>query len=211
MFPASNLHRLCPQRRDKLSACYQPNPGGAKPCSSFAGRSCSAFVSPDAGRPAAKGRAGRIRPPDGFGAVLLTTLGFQGTAWLLMLFLFLATIKSAGARPWGFAGRNCRMRCSGCAGRHHPLPVVLGCSRFRRWVLTKNFWAGPGAPKEGSSPVTLLANTKSWWMRVYLGAFAVVLAPVAEEFIFRGMLYPFRSNNSAGRGWLGSASVLCLR
>src|ERR1039457_4745753 len=35
-----------PHRRDKLSACYPPNHGEAKPCSSFAGRSFSAFVSP---------------------------------------------------------------------------------------------------------------------------------------------------------------------
>jgi membrane protease YdiL (CAAX protease family) len=28
-------------------------------------------------------------------------------------------------------------------------------------------------------------------MKIYLGFFAVVMAPVAEEFIFRGMLYPF--------------------
>ena len=37
----------------------------------------------------------------------------------------------------------------------------------------------------------LLAGAKSWWTRVYVGAFAVVIAPVAEEFIFRGVLYPF--------------------
>ncbi len=36
----------------------------------------------------------------------------------------------------------------------------------------------------------MLTDATSPWLRVYLGFFTVVLAPVAEEFIFRGMLYP---------------------
>jgi uncharacterized protein len=34
-------------------------------------------------------------------------------------------------------------------------------------------------------------DAKSLWTTVYLGVFAVVIAPVAEEFVFRGMFYPF--------------------
>ena len=34
------------------------------------------------------------------------------------------------------------------------------------------------------------AGAKSPWLRVYLGFFAIVLAPVAEEFVFRGTLFP---------------------
>jgi membrane protease YdiL (CAAX protease family) len=37
----------------------------------------------------------------------------------------------------------------------------------------------------------LFTDAKSVWTTVYLGVFAVVIAPVAEEFIFRGMLFPF--------------------
>ena len=37
----------------------------------------------------------------------------------------------------------------------------------------------------------LIANAKSVWLRGYLGFFAMVLAPVAEEFVFRGVLFPF--------------------
>jgi len=39
--------------------------------------------------------------------------------------------------------------------------------------------------------VDLLINADSWWMRGYLVFFAVGLAPAAEEFIFRGVLFPF--------------------
>ncbi|HZI31846.1 MAG TPA: CPBP family intramembrane glutamic endopeptidase, partial [Candidatus Binatia bacterium] len=45
--------------------------------------------------------------------------------------------------------------------------------------------------------VDLLVGAQSPWMRGYLAFFAVVLAPVAEEFIFRGVLFPFIKQ----RGW----------
>jgi membrane protease YdiL (CAAX protease family) len=48
-------------------------------------------------------------------------------------------------------------------------------------------------------------------MRVYLGAFAVVLAPVAEEFIFRGMLYPFVKQLGSPRlAWVGVSFAFAL-
>ena len=53
-------------------------------------------------------------------------------------------------------------------------------------VLTRLGW-----PPGEQVAVMLISGAKSWWMQIYLGVFAVVLAPVAEEFIFRGLLYPF--------------------
>ena len=47
-----------------------------------------------------------------------------------------------------------------------------------------------GLPPEDQRAVEIFMNAKSFWLRAYLGLFAVVLAPVAEEFIFRGILYP---------------------
>jgi membrane protease YdiL (CAAX protease family) len=51
--------------------------------------------------------------------------------------------------------------------------------------LTKLGW-----PPDHQLPVQMFENADSWWMRAYLSVFAVCLAPVAEEFIFRGVLYP---------------------
>jgi len=146
-----------------------------------------------------------FRSPDGFGMVLLGTLGFQGwpgCSWCS----FFGNIKSAGARPWVFVGRNCRARCSDNTGLLILLPVALGLQQVSAVVLTKLGWQ----PEEQLA-VTLLAGTKSWWMRVYLGAFAVVLAPVAEEFIFRGMLYPFVKQLGWPRlAWFGVSFAFAL-
>ena len=127
-----------------------------------------------------------FRAPDGFGAVLLGTLGFQGVAWLLIL-LFLRQHQAGWREALGFRGPQLpRALLLAVLAVIILLPVALGLQQVSAVVLTKLGW-----PPEDQMAVTLLANTKSWWMRIYLGVFAVALAPVAEEFIFRGMLYPF--------------------
>jgi hypothetical protein len=84
--------------------------------------------------------------------------------------------------------------------------VALGLQQVSAVVLTKLGW-----PPEDQMAVTLLANTKSWWMRIYLGVFAVALAPVAEEFIFRGMLYPFVKQLGWPRlAWIGVSFAFAL-
>jgi hypothetical protein len=63
---------------------------------------------------------------------------------------------------------------------------VLGLEQLSVFALGKLGW-----PPEDQRAVELFLHAKSWWQRGYFVLFAVVLAPVAEEFIFRGMLYPF--------------------
>jgi membrane protease YdiL (CAAX protease family) len=48
-----------------------------------------------------------------------------------------------------------------------------------------------GWPVEDQSAVTMFKGIKGWSEYAYLSFFTVALAPVAEEFIFRGILYPF--------------------
>jgi membrane protease YdiL (CAAX protease family) len=69
------------------------------------------------------------------------------------------------------------------------VPVVL----LAAWLLqdlSVNALTKHGWPPEDQRAVELFLNAKSWWVRGYFGLFAIVIAPVAEEFIFRGMLYP---------------------
>src|SRR6185437_12232625 len=59
--------------------------------------------------------------------------------------------------------------------------------------------------------VDLLVNADSWWMRGYLAFFAVVLAPVAEEFIFRGVLFPFVKQLGWPKlAWIGVSLVFAF-
>jgi membrane protease YdiL (CAAX protease family) len=134
------------------------------------------------------GKAGfaAFQPPDGFGAVLLVTLGFQGATWVLAPF-FLRQHQIYWRDAFGLrAPHLSRMLFLAGLLTLALLPVVLGLQIISAELLTLAGW-----PPGDQLAVTLLTGTKSWWMRVYLGVFAVVLAPVAEEFIFRGMLYPF--------------------
>jgi membrane protease YdiL (CAAX protease family) len=144
-----------------------------------------------------------FQPPDGFGAVLLGTLGFQGVAWLLILF-FLRQHQVGWREALGVCGPQLpRALLMALLLAITILPVAWGLQFLSMDVLTRAGW-----PPEKQLAVTLLANTKSWWMRVYLGAFAVVLAPVAEEFIFRGMLYPFVKQLGSPRAALFGVSAI---
>jgi membrane protease YdiL (CAAX protease family) len=147
-----------------------------------------------------------FQPPDGFGAVLLTTLGFQGATWLLILF-FLRQHQTGWREALGFRGPQLlRALLLAVPVVILLLPVALGLQQVSAVVLTKLGWQ-----PEDQMAVTLLAGTKSWWMRVYLGVFAVVLAPVAEEFIFRGMLYPFFKQLGWPRlAWIGVSFAFAL-
>jgi membrane protease YdiL (CAAX protease family) len=147
-----------------------------------------------------------FQPPDGFGAVLLGTLGFQGATWLLMLFFFWQH-QIDWREALGFRGPQLpRALLLAVLVVVVLLPVALGLQQVSAVVLAKLGW-----PPENQFAVTLLAGTKSWGMRIYLGAFAVVLAPVAEEFIFRGMLYPFVKQLGWPRlAWFGVSFVFAL-
>jgi membrane protease YdiL (CAAX protease family) len=147
-----------------------------------------------------------FRSPDGFGMVLLGTLGFQGVAWLLMVFFFWQH-QIGWREALGFRGPQLpRALLLAIPVVIILLPVALGLQQVSAVVLTKLGWQ----PEEQLA-VTLLTGTKSWWMRVYLGAFAVVLAPVAEEFIFRGMLYPFVKQLGWPRlAWFGVSFAFAL-
>lgn len=127
-----------------------------------------------------------FQPPDGFGVVLLGTLGFQGVTWILIP-RFLRYHQIGWREAFGLRAPQ-RLRTLLMAGSMTIiiLPAVWGLQVVSGKVLAHFGW-----PPGEQVAVTLLTDVKLWWMRIYLCTFAVVLAPVAEEFIFRGMLYPF--------------------
>jgi membrane protease YdiL (CAAX protease family) len=64
------------------------------------------------------------------------------------------------------------------------LPLMFGLKLVSTLLLQQIGW-----PVEDQNAVEMFFNIKSVWLRVYMGFFAVVIAPVAEEFIFRGLLF----------------------
>jgi membrane protease YdiL (CAAX protease family) len=78
------------------------------------------------------------------------------------------------------------------------LPVVLLLQSLCVTMLT-HF----GHPPDNQRAVEMFLAAKTVWARSYFAFFAIVLAPVAEEFIFRGVLYPFIKQ----QGWPRAAFI----
>jgi membrane protease YdiL (CAAX protease family) len=147
-----------------------------------------------------------FKAPDGFGAVLLATLSFQGATWVLIYF-FLRLHQVRVRDVFGLCeSRLPRALLAALLTVLVVLPVALSLQQVSVLLLGKI-----GVVPEEETAVMLLAGAKSWWARVYLGVFAVVIAPVAEEFIFRGVLYPFVKQIGYPRfAWIGVNFLFAL-
>src|SRR5260221_9725236 len=131
------------------------------------------------------GAAG-FRHDDDFGNILLVTMSFQGATWILIP-IFLRQHGMNWRDAFGFRKSNLfRALIWAVILAIVILPVALELQRASVFLLEKIGW-----PVEDEAAVALVAGAKSLWLKIYLGVFAVILVPVAEEFIFRGVLFPF--------------------
>ena len=127
-----------------------------------------------------------FREPADLGSLVLGTFSFQGVACFL-IFVFFRYHRVNWKAGFGFSGPDLFR-----AIRLAVLVFILALPLV--WLLQ---WTGVailtwlGHPPNDQAAVQLMESTRSCWSRGYLAFFAVGLAPVAEEFIFRGMLYPF--------------------
>jgi membrane protease YdiL (CAAX protease family) len=122
---------------------------------------------------------------ESFGYIVAGTLCFQGATWLLISF-FLRQHRVGWFTALGFRGPKIK----------HPALLTLGflvvfaVVMFFQYVSVTSL-EKMGWPADDQAAIKLVTGAKSIWTIVYLGVFAVVIAPVAEEFIFRGILFPF--------------------
>ena len=123
--------------------------------------------------------------PTKFSDVVLNTLMFQG-AILTGLWFFVRAHQMNLREAFGFgSGTNGRAMIGGIAVALVILPVGYGLQALCVRLLETVGW--PTQPQ--TSVELLLAGV--WWQRAYLGFFAVVLAPLAEEGLFRGVFFVF--------------------
>lgn len=123
---------------------------------------------------------------DDFGNIFVGTFTFQGIAWPLG-WIFLKRHQMPPTEAFGLRhARLWRVLLLALVVFAFALPTVWMLQMISVTTLTRLGW-----PPESQAAVQLLRNVTSWWSRGYLAVFAAVLAPVAEEFIFRGILYPF--------------------
>jgi len=147
-----------------------------------------------------------FKSPDSPGTLLLGTLSFQGVTWVLIYF-FLRHHQVRWREAFGLQeSRWPRALLAALLTVLVILPVAWLLQQASALALDRLGW-----PPEEQTAVKLLASAKMWWTRIYLGVFAVVLAPVAEEFIFRGVLYPFVKQLGYPRlAWMGVSFLFAL-
>jgi membrane protease YdiL (CAAX protease family) len=120
-----------------------------------------------------------------FGNVLIATLSLQGVTWVLMG-IFLRFHKVGLGEGLGFKKGNLLFSLALALGVVVViLPIALGLQAISLKLMEKIHWM-----PQNEEAVTLLTSA-SPRVQIYLGFFAIVLAPMAEEFIFRGVLFPF--------------------
>ncbi len=117
----------------------------------------------------------------------LATLSFQG-AGLMLIARFLREHQISWAEGFGFLNNRRQAVLLGLLAAVIFLPLGWGLQQASALVMTHlPFWKME--PQE-QLPVQALRVSVSWGGRLTLGAAAVLLAPVAEEMLFRGILYP---------------------
>ena len=117
--------------------------------------------------------------------MILATLAFQG-AGLVLVALFLREHQVGWAEAFGFKTDPAWAVLLGIAVAVIAVPIAwylqsAGVELLTRWHFVVS----------GQDAVRLLWEAQALWKQAYLGLFAVVVAPVAEEILFRGILYPF--------------------
>jgi len=151
------------------------------------------------------GVAGFNQPED-FGNLFFITLSFQGAAWLL-IWLFLRLHQTGWSAAFGWRGPELKTALfTAVKFILVILPAVLLLQGASIFILEKLGW-----PPEDQAAVLMLLKAKGWWATAYFGVFAIVIAPVAEEFIFRGMLFPFvRQLGFPRLAWFGVSALFAL-
>jgi uncharacterized protein len=147
-----------------------------------------------------------FKSPESLANLLFGTLSFQGLAWIFIL-VFLKFHEVHWCDALGLNGPDLMKTLLTAAGfLLVALPVVLCLQQVSALALERMGW-----PPEDQQAVELFARAKSVWVRGYLGLFAVVIAPVAEEFIFRGILFPFIKQLGWPKlAWIGVSFLFAL-
>lgn len=138
------------------------------------------------------------------GSVLLVTLSFQGVA-LVAGTIFLKLHDSGWSEVFGATNW---LRCLGLAVlvlvAVIPLMFLLKAGSER--ILEKLHWT-----LVDQRAVELIVSSKSPVMSAYLIFFAVILAPLGEEFFFRGLLFSTAKRYGfRGLGYVGVSFLFAL-
>ena len=131
-----------------------------------------------------RGNVAGFRTTDSVGSVLLATLSLHGTAWVLgVLFLHFFCGGLRNALGWKSPNLRQHLQLAGIV-LLVALPVMMGLKAVSEMLLVHAGWN-----VEDQRAIEMFSSVKSIGLKIYLGFFAVIIAPAAEEFLFRGVLF----------------------
>lgn len=128
-----------------------------------------------------------VKPTDNnisIGRVVFAALSFQGAA-LVLIWFFLRRHWTRWKEAFGFANDWKHALLFGAIGAFLFLPIGFGLQWVSAELMTR--FNGPPAEQEAVKALSLVTN---WSERMTLIVVTIVLAPIAEEMLFRGILYP---------------------
>jgi membrane protease YdiL (CAAX protease family) len=120
------------------------------------------------------------------GQMVITVLSFQGAA-LVFIALFLREHRAGWAEAFGFYNRWPRAVLAGIVAACVFLPIGFRLQQLSGQLIGRFSHLKP----EEQLPVQTLRGAVSWGDRLMLGVVTILLVPVAEEMLFRGILYPW--------------------
>jgi membrane protease YdiL (CAAX protease family) len=147
-----------------------------------------------------------FRNIEDFGPILIGTLTFQGATWpLMVLFFWMQNISLRDGL--GISTKKFALAPLLAVGT---LIIVLPAAEYLQYfcaeLMDKLHWKA-----QTEEAVKMITNATSMPEQIYLGIFAVVLAPVAEEFIFRGLLFTFiKQCGFPKTAWIGVSLLFAL-
>jgi len=137
------------------------------------------------------------------GNILLATLSFQGAALVLGTVYLKAQELSWRDALGSVSWKRCLLLAVIVLAV--VVPVMIGLKFLSELVLQKLH-----RPVEDQLAVTMILGAKPW-VRAYLIFFAVVLAPLGEEFFFRGLLFSLLKRFGWPKlGWLFTSFLFAL-
>jgi len=132
------------------------------------------------------GHVAGFREADDFGFLLCGSLGMQGIVWVMIPF-FLRLNETTLRTAFGLDKPGWPRSILLAIGLIIPVLPLIWCLQ----ALSEHAMIRIGWEPENQVAVDMFLHETTLGARCYLVFFAVILAPVAEEFIFRGVLYPF--------------------
>jgi membrane protease YdiL (CAAX protease family) len=131
------------------------------------------------------------------------TLSFHGAA-LVLIACFLRAEKMSWAQAFGFRSPGLRrallIAIAVAAG---VLPIAWSLGQLSAKIMTL-FHVEPAL----QGPVEMLETASSFQMKALIGLLAIVLAPFAEELVFRGLMYSTLKQHGFPRLGLWGTSLL---